>query len=69
MRIAHLLIVAQREQLANAVGLVVLIWLLATTVVAIRAALDFTTGRAIATAVVAWLSAGLLTVIALAPLV
>lgn len=37
------------------VGLVVLVWTLVTTVVAIRQALDFDTGRAIATAVVSWL--------------
>ena len=37
------------------VGLVVFIWTLVTTVIAIRQALDFDTGRAIATAVVSWL--------------
>ena len=36
-------------------GFVVFLWMLATTVVAIRQALDFDTGRAIATAVVSWL--------------
>ncbi len=38
------------------IGLVVFIWMLITTVVAIRQALDFDTGRAIATAVVSWLA-------------
>ena len=37
------------------ISLVVFIWTLVTTVVAIRQALDFTTGRAIGTAVIAWL--------------
>jgi len=55
--------------LGGLVGLVVFLWLLATTVVAIRAALDFSTGRAVATAVVAWLPAALLTLIVLAVLV
>jgi hypothetical protein len=38
------------------IGLVVFIWMLITTVIAIRQALDFDTGRAIATAVVSWLA-------------
>ncbi|MCM8749880.1 YIP1 family protein [Thermomicrobiaceae bacterium CFH 74404] len=37
------------------ISLIVFIWTLITTVVAIRQALDFTTGRAIGTAVIAWL--------------
>lgn len=37
-------------------GLVVFVWTLITTVIAIRQALDFDTGRAIATAVVSWLA-------------
>ena len=37
------------------ISLIVFFWILATTVIAIRQALDFTTGRAIGTAVVAWL--------------
>ena len=37
------------------VGVVVFFWVLATTIVALRQALDFTTGRAIGTAVVSWL--------------
>jgi hypothetical protein len=36
------------------VSVVVFFWFLATTVVALRQALDFTTGRAIGTAVVSW---------------
>lgn len=42
------------------VALAVFVWMLFTTVVAIRQALDFSTGRAIATAVVSWV--GLLVV-------
>ncbi len=38
------------------IGLVVFIWTLITTVIAIRQALDFDTGRAIGTAVVSWLA-------------
>lgn len=38
------------------IGLAVFIWTLITTVIAIRQALDFDTGRAIATAVVSWLA-------------
>lgn len=41
--------------LGTLVSLLVFFWVLATTVVAIRVALDFSTGRAIGTAVVAWL--------------
>ncbi len=38
------------------IALAVFIWTLITTVIAIRSALDFTTGRAIATAVVSWIA-------------
>ncbi len=38
------------------IGLAVFIWTLVATVIAIRQALDFDTGRAIATAVVSWLA-------------
>jgi len=38
------------------IWLAVFIWILVTTVIAIRQALDFDTGRAIATAVVSWLA-------------
>jgi hypothetical protein len=38
------------------IGLAVFVWTLITTVIAIRQALDFDTGRAIATAVVSWLA-------------
>lgn len=37
------------------VSLIVWLWLLATTIVALRQSLDFTTGRAIGTAVVSWI--------------
>jgi hypothetical protein len=36
-------------------GVIVSVWVLVTTVVAIRAALDFTTGRAVGTAIISWL--------------
>ena len=55
-----LLIVGVVPALAGLVGLVVGIWVLVTTVVALRAALDFSTGRAIGTAIVGWLVQGLL---------
>ena len=42
------------------------LWTLVTTVVALRAALDFGTGRAIATAVLAWLPSAILVSILLA---
>ncbi len=38
------------------IGLAVSVWILIATVIAIRQALDFDTGRAIATAVVSWLA-------------
>jgi len=37
------------------VSIIVFFWILATTIVALRQALDFTTGRAIGTAIVAWI--------------
>ena len=37
------------------VSIIVFFWILATTVVALRQALDFTTGRAIGTAIIAWI--------------
>jgi hypothetical protein len=40
--------------LAGVVALVVFVWVLITTVIALRAALDFSTGRAIGTAVIGW---------------
>lgn len=46
-----LLILGFLPALAAIVGLVVFVWVVLTTVVAIRAALDFTTARAIGTAV------------------
>ena len=39
----------------GAIAIIVFFWMLATTVVALRQALDFTTGRAIGTAIVSWL--------------
>lgn len=42
--------------LAVLVGLVVFIWVLITTVIALRSALDFSTGRAIVTGIFGWLA-------------
>jgi hypothetical protein len=52
--------------LAGLMGLVVGIWILVTTVVALRAALDFTTGRAIGTALLGWVAQGIVLGIAFA---
>ena len=41
--------------LAAIFGVIVAVWVLTTTVVAVRAALDFSTGRAIATVILGWL--------------
>lgn len=49
-----LLLLAWIPLLGALIGLAVAIWLLFTTVIAIRQALDFTTGRAIGTALIAW---------------
>jgi len=51
------------------IGLAVFVWMLFTTVVAIRQALDFDTGRAIATAVVSWIGMLAVSYIALAVIV
>ncbi len=51
-----LLVLGWIPLLGGLISLVVAIWTLVTTVVAIRQALDFTTGRAIATAVLSWLA-------------
>ena len=40
---------------AAILGVIVAVWVLITTVVAVRAALDFSTGRAIATVILGWL--------------
>ncbi len=50
--------------LVTAVSAVVSIWVLATTVVALRAALDFSTGRALGTAIVSGMVLGLFSAIA-----
>jgi len=55
-----LLIFGVVPALAVAVAVVVSIWVLFTTVVAIRQALDFSTGRAIATAIIGWIAQGIL---------
>ncbi len=55
--------------LAILVSVVISIWLLFTTVVALRAALDFSTGRAIGTAIIGWLVLGVLRNVILALLV
>ena len=50
-----LLVVSFVPVLGQIVAAVVSIWFLVTTVVALRAALDFGTWRAIATAILSWL--------------
>ena len=50
-----LLVVSFVPVLGAIVGFVVSIWFLVTTIVALRAALDFGTGRAIVTAILSWL--------------
>ena len=50
-----LLVVSFLPVLGAIVGFVVSIWFLVTTIVALRAALDFGTGRAIVTAILSWL--------------
>ena len=52
--------------LAGLLGLVVSIWMLVATVIAIRQALDFSTGRAIATAIIGSIAYGILMAIPLA---
>ena len=51
-----LLIFAIGPVLAGLLGVIVAIWVLLATVVAVRAALDFSTGRAIATVIAGWLA-------------
>jgi hypothetical protein len=55
-----LAIVGVLPALALLAGALISIWILVTTVVALRAALDFSTGRAIATAVLGWLALGVI---------
>jgi hypothetical protein len=50
------------------VALAVFVWMLVTTVIAIRQALDFDTGRAIATAVVSWLAFVVISLVVALPL-
>lgn len=61
-----LLVIGVVPVLSAIVGLIVAIWVLLTTVVALRAALDFSTGRAIGTAVLGWLVQGIIFAIAFA---
>lgn len=60
-----LLILGVVPGLYGLVSLVVFVWVLVGTVVALRQALDFTTGRAVATAIVGWLAQAVLFVIAI----
>ena len=64
-----LTIVGVVAPLAILVGAVVSIWLLFTTVVALRAALDFSTGRAIGTALLGWVALGAIRALIFAALV
>lgn len=61
-----LMVIGVVPALAALVGIVVGIWVLVTTVVALRAALDFTTGRAIGTAIVGWFIQGIVLVVVFA---
>ena len=61
-----LLIFGVFPALAGVLGLIVGVWTLVTTVVAVRAALDFSTGRAIATAIAGSIVQGLVLGIPLA---
>ncbi len=54
-----LLIVSGVPVLGALVGIVVFFWILVTTVVAIRAALDFSTGRAVGTAILGVIAQGI----------
>jgi len=51
-----LMIFAIGPFLGGLVGFVVAIWVLVATIVALRAALDFSTGRAIGTAILGWIA-------------
>lgn len=53
--------------LGGVVRLAVMVWLLVAGIVAIRQALDFSTGKAIATAVLGWLAMALLTLLLVRP--
>ncbi len=55
-----LLILGVVPVLAGVLAVIVGIWVLVTTVIAIREALDFSTGRAIGTAIIGWLAQGLM---------
>jgi hypothetical protein len=61
-----LMILAFIPVLGVLVSVFVGIWVLVATIVAIRAALDFSTGRAIGTAVIGWLAQGVVLSIAVA---
>ncbi len=55
-----LLIFGVVPALAGLLAVIVGIWVLVATVIAIREALDFSTGRAIGTAIIGWLAQGLM---------
>ncbi len=55
-----LLVFAVLPALTVTLGAIVAIWMLITTVVAVRAALDFSTWRAIATVIVGWIAQGVI---------
>jgi hypothetical protein len=59
-----LLVLGGLPLLGGIITLLVGLWILAATVVALRSALDFSTGRAIATAILGWLVQGILMVLA-----
>ena len=63
-----LLVLGVVPALAGIVGLVVGLWVLWATVIALRAALDFSTGRAIGTAILGWIVQGVIFVVVFAVL-
>ena len=52
---ALLLVLSGIIFLGGIIAIIVFFWILATTIVALRQALDFSTGRAVGTAIVSWL--------------
>jgi len=55
--------------LGGLIRIAVMVWMLVAGIIAIRQALDFSTGRAIATAALGWLAMVLLSAVLLAPFV
>ncbi len=60
-----LMVFAIGPVLGGIVGLIVGIWILVATIVALKAALEFKTGRAIATTILGWIAQGIILGIAI----